>query len=296
MASSEGAWEPLLRIERDERMLSPQEILSGQCAVAMDMGDLLPCLASPDSSAALQWAADGEHLIDGMSNCYPFRGELPLLIPSRLQEFFSDHIGIPSDKVSDAFMQYFFLSSIKQSGVVGEINAAADDVHYQRHLYRMKDFLRPARGLVLDVGCDDPLLGAGLLPESVKYVGLDPFCRRPAPFRVIGFGEYLPFRDALFDSVMFNTSLDHILDWRRAISEACRVLVPGGCLYISTLVWTDCADLVTDAVHFHHFRDYEIFGALREWEIVDQRRYDYKGASHRHGLYVSARKSERKGA
>jgi SAM-dependent methyltransferase len=93
--------------------------------------------------------------------------------------------------------------------------------------------------------------------------------------------------------VVFNTSLDHIFDWRRAIDEARRVLVPGGCLYISTLIWTDRADLVTDAVHFHHFRDYEIFGVLGDWELVDERRYDYKGASHRHGLYLAARKTER---
>jgi ubiquinone/menaquinone biosynthesis C-methylase UbiE len=115
-----------------------------------------------------------------------------------------------------------------------------------------------------------------------------------SPFRVIGFGESLPFGDASFDCVMFNTSLDHILDWRRAIDEARRVLVSGGLLYICTLIWTDRADLVTDAVHFHHFRDYEIFGALKDWEPVDERRYDYKGASHRHGLYFSVRKPEQK--
>ena len=290
MVGSDVPFEPRLRIERDERSLSPQELMSRQSADALRMDELLPYLASPDSVAPLRRLAASGELTDGEGNCYPSRGELPLLIPSRLQAFYTDHLAIPADAVSDSFMQYFFISAVKQSGVAGEINAASDDVHYQRHLFRMKDFLGSAGGLTLDVGCDDPVLGAALLQESAKYVGLDPFCRRSTPFRVIGFGEQLPFCDESFDGVVFNTSLDHILDWRRALDEASRVLVPGGILYISTLVWTDRADLVTDAVHFHHFRDYEIFGALQGWKVMDERRYDYKGASHRHGLYVSARK------
>lgn len=293
MASSKcggGARLPLLR---DERTLSSQSVISGPHANPVGIDDLFPILASPDTLLSLQLSDLRDQLIDADGNRYPFRGELPLLVPSRLQAYYTDHLSIPPDAVTDSFMQYFFLSAIKQSGVVGEINAAADDVHYQRHLFRIKDFLQSARGRVLDVGCDDPVLGAGLLPETAAYVGLDPFCRRSMPFRVIGFGESLPFGDASFDCVLFNTSLDHILDWRRAIDEARRVLVPEGVLYICTLVWTERADLVTDAVHFHHFRDYEIFGALQEWEVIDERRYDYKGASHRHGLYVSARKPER---
>jgi len=278
------------KIRRDERTLSSRELVAGQSAEILGFEDLLPYLVSPDSRAPLQWTAGSQELSDGHGNSYPFRGELPLLIPSRLSSYYTNHLAIPPDAVTDSFMQYFFLSAIKQSGDVGEINAASDDVHYQRHLFRMKDFLRSARGIVLDLGCDDPMLGAALLDQTANYVGLDPFCRRLAPFRVIGFGEHLPFCDESFDAVVFNTSLDHILDWRRALDEAFRVLVPGGMLYVSTLVWTDRADLVTDAVHFHHFRDYEIFGALQAWELMDERRYDYKGASHRHGLYVSARK------
>ncbi len=256
----------------------------------MTFDELSPLLVSPDSALELKLSAASDCLVDALGNNYPLRGELPLLIPSPLQPYFTDHLHIPCDAVTDSFFQYFFLSAVKQSGVVGAINAAADDVHYQRHLYRIRDFLRTANGRVLDVGCDDPVLGAGLLPKSARYVGLDPFCGRLSPFRVVGFGEYLPFADASFDCVLFNTSLDHILDWRRAIDEAYRVLAPGGILYVCTLIWTGRADLVPDAVHFHHFRDYEIFGALQEWEPLDERRYDYKGASHRHGLYVSVRK------
>lgn len=276
----------------EERAISPLAILAGTGAAMMSMADLKPILMSPDSNAALTFDELGRNLVGADGQRYPLRGNLPLLIPSRLQAYYTDHLHMPYEAVTDSFLQYYFLSAVKQSGVVNAINAPAEDLHYQRHLFRMKEFLRTAHGQVLDVGCDDPRIGAGLLPSGARYVGLDPFCRRSEPFRVIGFGEQLPFSDASFDCVVFNTSLDHILDWRRAISEAKRVLVPGGRMYIATLIWTDRADLVTDAVHFHHFRDYELFGALEGMEFESERRYSYKGDSHRHGLYLSACKAE----
>lgn len=278
-------------ILKDERVISP-DALVGVGARLISMEEVIPLLTSPDSCDALTFDVSREHLIDAQGVRYPIKGCLPLLIPCRLQKFYTDHLQIPQDEVIDAFMQYYFLSSIKQSGVVGAINAPASDVHYQRHLFRMRDCLNTAHGLVLDVGCDDPEIGAGLLPSGTAYVGLDPFCQRTDPFRVVGFGEQLPFADLSFDGVMFNTSLDHILDWRRAVDEAWRILAPGGQLFISTLVWSSKADLVTDSVHFHHFRDYEILGELQDgWLVEQESRYSYKDNTHRHGLYLSARKS-----
>jgi len=294
MSSNAGRQENMF--ERDERTLSRDALMLLDRGTILAKDALLPLLMSPDGHGALTFSADSDCLVDEAGNCYPFRGDIPLLIPSPLMRFYTDHLKIDQSAVTDSFLQYYFLSSVKHAGVVTEINAPADSIDYQRHLFRMRSFLHTARGLVLDVGCDDPEIGAALLPPSTRYVGLDPFCRRLQPFRVIGFGEQLPFLNNSFDCIMFNTSLDHILDWRRAIGEARRVLVPGGLLYISTLIWTDRADLVTDAVHFHHFRDYEIFGALQDWGPVEERRYDYKGASHRHGLYLSVRKPGQKRA
>lgn len=268
----------------DDRAVAPVELAQRPHARLLALEEVLPLLASPDTRAALR--LDGEVLADGV-NVYPIRGALPLLIPTRLLPYFTDRLEVPFDAGHDSFLQYFLLASIKQSG---EINAASDDVHYRRHLFRMNELLSECRGIVLDVGCDDPLVGASLLPAGAGYVGLDPFCTRLDPFRVVGVGEFLPFRSHALDAVVFNTSLDHILDWRRAIEEAGRVLVAGGKLYISTLVWTARAGLITDAVHFHHFREYEIFGALAEFGIESVRRYDYKGDAHRHGLYLCASK------
>jgi SAM-dependent methyltransferase len=281
-------------VESCEQSLYRDEVIKNASANMQTLDDFLRFIVSPDSGLPISQVPGSEILVDSQGNSYPLRGKdrLPLLIPVRLQRHYTDRLRIGDKDVVDAYLQYFYLSQVKQAGVVSEINAPAEDVHYQRHLFRMKQFLATAQGLVLDVGCDDPDIGRGLLPVGGKYVGLDPFCTRASPFRIIGFGENLPFCDASFNAVVFNTSLDHILDWRRALKEACRVLIPGGELYLSTLIWTDRADLVTDAVHFHHFRDYEIFGALKGCGLfpTSERRYDYKGATHRHGLYVSARK------
>jgi ubiquinone/menaquinone biosynthesis C-methylase UbiE len=84
--------------------------------------------------------------------------------------------------------------------------------------------------------------------------------------------------------------LDHILDYHTAIDEAYRVLKPGGQVVIATYAWLERASLLTDSVHFHHFREFEVFGALeRHFKIVDVIRYeDPKHATHRYGLYVMA--------
>jgi SAM-dependent methyltransferase len=270
----------------DTRLVAPADLLAAPHASRLTLDQLMPVLASPDSGEALAFDQSGDALFDG-TNRYPLRGSLPLLIPVRLQPFFTNRIAVPCDRDHDAFLQYFLLATIKQSG---DINASPEDVHFQRHLFRMREVLRSCSGLTLDVGCDDPRLSAGLLPPLARYVGLDPFSEKTAPFRLVGVGEFLPFGNATVDNVIFNTSLDHIFDWHRALDEAHRVLVPGGRLFVATLVWTSCASLLTDSVHFHHFREAEIFGALTQFDLEPAQRYDYKGDQHRHGLYLCARK------
>jgi len=248
----------------DTRQISVAELKAAKHASLLGIEEVLPDLISPDTGRPLTHEPDSSALSDG-TNLYPRRGEPYLLLPSRLQRYFTTRLEVPFDQYADdPFMQYFLLATIKQSG---EINAAASNIHYERHLVRLRDVLANASGTVLDVGCDDPEIGASLFPPAVNYIGLDPFCSRETPFRLIGVGEYLPFRDASLNGVLFNTSLDHIHDWHRALDEAHRVLLPGGKLYLSTLAWTESASLQGDSVHFHHFREYEILGALEGFEI-----------------------------
>ena len=253
----------------------------------LDLEQSMPYFASPDTRLPLQRGLSATRLTDGF-NEYDMRGNLPILIPNKLKPYFSDRLQVPFDTYQDAFLQYFLLATIKQSG---EINALPTEHAAQKHFFRMSNFLASCKGLTLDVGCDNPDLGSSLFPETVDYIGLDPFCTSQAQFRVIGVGEYLPFIDGVFDNVFFNTSLDHILDWRSALREANRVLKKEGTLYISTYIWSDKADSITDLVHFHHFRNYELIGALDELNFgqFESKIYESpKGDPHRHGLYLKA--------
>jgi SAM-dependent methyltransferase len=279
-----------LEIIEDSMKISPYELSRKPHARLLFLEEALEYLASPDTGYQLCWSECGTKLTDG-SNQYTFREELPILMPVRLMQYYTNKLEVPSSACLDPFFQYYFLATIKQSG---EINAAPMDESVQRHLFRMTKFLSGCSGTILDVGCDDPILSASLFPTSVKYIGLDPFSSCLSPFRIIGLAEHLPFADALFDSVIFNTSLDHIFDWRRALSQAKRILKKNGTLYISSYIWTDKADLMTDSVHFHHFRYYELLGALEELNFckIDSTIYESpKGDAHRHGLYLKAHKA-----
>ena len=141
------------------------------------------------------------------------------------------------------------------------------------------------------MGSDRPSHSIQFLPVDCEYLGLDPYAG-VGEFRIIGLGEMLPLATQSVDGVTFNTSLDHILDYHIAIDEAYRILKPGGKIVIATYIWLDRASLLTDAVHFHHFREFEVLGALKQkFEIDIIKRYeDPKHASHRYGFYVMASK------
>jgi SAM-dependent methyltransferase len=83
------------------------------------------------------------------------------------------------------------------------------------------------KGRVLDVGCGPQ--GLPSYSGGDQFVGIDPLRggRREFVF-VQGIAEYLPFRDGVFDRVLFATSLDHMLSPQRALAESRRVLKPDG--------------------------------------------------------------------
>ena len=94
-------------------------------------------------------------------------------------------------------------------------------------------------GLVLDVGCGPqelPSYAEGLLG---RFVGIDPL-RGVQPrrfFFVQAIAEYLPFRDCVFDCVLYATSIDHLLVPDLALEEARRVAKPRGsiCIWLGEL-------------------------------------------------------------
>ena len=91
-------------------------------------------------------------------------------------------------------------------------------------------------GLVLDVGCGPQGWPAYFSEHKrgTRFVGVDPMVGEgPADYvQLRALGEHLPFREAVFDQVLFATTLDHLVDPVRALKEARRVLSPRGSVNI----------------------------------------------------------------
>src|SRR5918999_2791208 len=117
-----------------------------------------------------------------------------------------------------------------------------------RHDYEpLAPLLRDLRGLVLDVGGGNGIVRQYLAPD-VQYIDLDPslewlrpdwlevasfFPALSSPITFVrGVGERLPFRSGRMDAVLSLFSINHAAEPPRVVSEALRVLRPGGRLVI----------------------------------------------------------------
>lgn len=120
--------------------------------------------------------------------------------------------------------------------------------HYSSNRERSVRYFQPS-GRVLDLGCGHGDLRIHLSSEVVYY-GCDPLLsddvRGRFPF-VVALGEALPFRNKTFDAVVLYCLLEYVFDVDLVLSEAARVLRPGGSLYIRVCV----NDL--NPVHLNHF-------------------------------------------
>lgn len=91
---------------------------------------------------------------------------------------------------------------------------------------------RKFNGSVLDIGGDD---GEFLSRIDAPYkLGLDLFQKPISRLDwVLGDGCYLPFVDKSFDNILAFDVLEHVEDDRKLLNEACRIVRPGGVLWIS---------------------------------------------------------------
>ncbi len=90
-------------------------------------------------------------------------------------------------------------------------------------------------GLTLDIGCG-PQSSIPSYANAIcdRYIGIDPLIGvQPRDFTFVKcIAEYLPFRPATFDHILFATSLDHMLSPKRALQETKRLLKPNGTINI----------------------------------------------------------------
>ena len=125
---------------------------------------------------------------------------------------------------------------------------------------------------ILEIGCYKGFL-VGWLSEnfpkpqySWSYWGVDiiepPDRRRDYPHYIMN-AEALEFPPNRFDVVLMIETLEHIVDYVRALRECYRVLKPGGALFIQSVVCTDpCA--LSDESHFHVLHP-KTLKRLMEW-------------------------------
>lgn len=270
--------------------LSVEEVRArGAAGRFLPLEEIAPLLCDPLTKAPL--AREGERLAGG-ARPYGFAHGNPVLFPCDMDKVMAA-LGcgnvLQALPALEPVEQYCAFGVLKAAGNNNVINLDYADVWYGRHLFRATRQMQAARGRFLDIGCDDVFLSRGMLHPDVDYVGLEPSTAASAAVRVCGLGEFLPFADGSFDAVSFQTSLDHIMDYHLALAEARRVLRRGGRLYLSTLLWTERAQLYTDTVHFHHFRAGQVEAALADGFALEHADlYVWKNNTHRFGVYLSA--------
>lgn len=125
-------------------------------------------------------------------------------------------------------------NKLQENGMVSYTN----DPHHNLNVGYRKDCVEFVRfcnfkGFILDIGCGPQKIPSYIFEGNKPYtsfVGIDPLMgENPRSFTfVCGLGEYLPFREKLFDQVLFVTSLDHFIDVEVALREAKRVLKGNG--------------------------------------------------------------------
>ena len=274
-----------MKLIESDLFITPEELTKKEHSNLMKFEEVAKkrLLASPINKDVLD-----EGLKSNGAQKFTFYNGSPILFPNVI----IDHLlnkELPLEYFSNSYLQYYLLSQIKGKS---EINAPPNSLAANKHFYRMKEFCKEiGQGNLLDVGCDRPSLSHLFYPTGINYIGLDPSFSNDE-FKVLGMAEFLPFTDNTFDFVSFNTSLDHILDYHTALDEAFRVLKRGGSLILASYAWKDKATLLSDNVHFHHFREFELFGALESsFSIESIKRYqDPKNKDHRHGIYILAKK------
>jgi SAM-dependent methyltransferase len=139
-------------------------------------------------------------------------------------------------------------------------------LHLQPHWRALERTLSSCEGRVLDIGCGLQPYRHMLGPRVVEYVGVDRIGELTRP-TIVGTAEALPVPDASFDVVMCTMVLEHVIDPRKVLAEARRVLAPNGRLVLTVPgVWP-----THEAPHdYWRFTRFGLEQLMREFGVVGE--------------------------
>ncbi|MBT8368756.1 MAG: glycosyltransferase [Deltaproteobacteria bacterium] len=142
---------------------------------------------------------------------------------------------------------------------------AAIKERYRNDRERSVKYFQPT-GRLLDIGCGQGELRFHLHSEVI-YFGCDPIIstldQGTFPF-VVALGEALPFRNETFDAAMLYCVIVNVFDVDSVLSEARRILNPGGLLYLRVCINDP------NPIHLNHFcQDYLLKCLSEELSIMD---------------------------
>ena len=159
--------------------------------------------------------------------------------------------------------------------IPGQVN---DDL-WAEHVARYAFAARLTAGKrVLDAGCGTGYGTAELAARARSTVGIDVAFEAVQGARGAQYAQAsvtaMPFRSGTFDLVVAFEVIEHLADWRTLLSEARRVLAPGGLFLVSTpnrLYYAESRETEgPNPYHVHEF-DYEEFRiALAEFFPVSR--------------------------
>lgn len=134
-----------------------------------------------------------------------------------------------------------------QDAIRHALSPTSDEIHAapsSSHAKVASELLGKSHRRALDVGCGDGKFTRVLATICGEVSGIDVKETKIAEARAaaqtagmnidfrVASGEALPFPDASLDIVVFSNSLHHIAHPEAALSEAIRVLVPDGIVYV----------------------------------------------------------------
>jgi len=136
-----------------------------------------------------------------------------------------------------------------------DVTAGSYDELYREEQFLKYDYVFKVKGfkpgrVVLDIGCGTGLLIEYLIMNKLdvfeKYICVDPSrsmlwilkskgIRDHRILLVNGYGEYIPLRDNVIDSIFVFTTWNNIDDKNALVEEIKRLIKPGGYVIVSTI-------------------------------------------------------------